>query len=119
MKLHLWTASVLVSLVVVGALAGGAGASPSLVPVDLDTLGSGYSVAAAVNEAGQVVGDVDFHAFTWTEAGGMVDRGTLGGGSSSHAIGVNEAGQVVGWSGTAGDQATHAFSSTQAAALPT
>ena len=58
------------------------------------------SSARAVNDAGQVVGysasaSGESHAFSWTQAGGMVDLGTLGG-RSSNAFAVNDAGQVVG-----------------------
>src|SRR5206468_830771 len=47
----------------------------------------------------QVVGESqtasgDWHAFSWTHAGGMVDLGSLGGTTSAHA--VNDGGQVVG-----------------------
>ena len=47
------------------------------------------------------------HAFSWTQAGGMVDLGTLGGSSASPSA-VNPSGQVVGYSDTTGDGATHA-----------
>ena len=57
-------------------------------------------------------GDAETHAFSWTQADGMVDLGTLGG-TSSIAFAVNEGGQVVGDSRTAGDAATHAFSWTE------
>ena len=66
-----------------------------------------------MNDSGQVVGarntpgDTAEHAFSWTEAGGMVDLGTLGGTRSS-AVAVNASGQVVGQSTTAGDASTHA-----------
>ena len=54
-----------------------------------------------MNDGGQVVGisttagNAATHAFSWTQAGGMVDLGTLGG-SYSYAIAVNDSGQVVG-----------------------
>ena len=46
--------------------------------VDLGTLGGTYSAATALNDGGQVVGISDDrrwpnHAFSWTQAGGMVD----------------------------------------------
>jgi probable HAF family extracellular repeat protein len=44
-----------------------------------------------INDAGQVVGHVDFErAFLWTAAGGMVDLGT-GGHLYSNAVGINDA----------------------------
>ena len=52
--------------------------------IDLGTLGGASSGAEAVNDSGQVVGGSQTasganHAFLWTQAGGMVDLGTLGG----------------------------------------
>jgi probable HAF family extracellular repeat protein len=56
--------------------------------------------AAAINEAGVVVGDAQFggasHAFMWSD-GAIVDLGTLKGGTSK-ATGVNERNQVAGLS---------------------
>ena len=52
-----------------------------------------------------------WHAVSWTQAGGMVDLGTLGG-TTSRAVAVNDGGQVVGWAETAAGQ-THAFSWTE------
>ena len=81
--------------------------------VDLGTLGGRISTARAVNDKGQVIGDsgtagdAAFHAFSWTQTGGMVDLGTLGG-TYSTAVAVNNEGQVVGGSGTAGDAEFHA-----------
>ncbi len=66
---------------------------------DLGTLGGAQSHAAAINNAGQVVGWAEDgagrkRAFLWRD-GRMADLGTLGGGwSVAHAI--NAAGQVVG-----------------------
>jgi RHS repeat-associated protein len=87
--------------------------------IDLGTLGGTNSAANAVSN-GQVVGDANTasgatHAFSWTQAGGMVDLGTLPGGSLSTANAVSN-GQVVGSSGTASG-AEHAFSWTQAGGM--
>jgi probable HAF family extracellular repeat protein len=76
-------------------------------------------VAVAVNANGQVVGRSDTiegqppHALSWTQAGGMVDLGTLVDGTFSQAYAVNASGQVVGFSETMEGQ-THAFAWTQA-----
>ena len=73
--------------------------------IDLGTLGGMNSLAEAVNDRGQVVGWSDTpadtgvgvaccsvsRAFSWTQAGGMLDLGTLGG-SSSTALAVNASG---------------------------
>ncbi|UCC71979.1 MAG: hypothetical protein JSV86_16670 [Gemmatimonadota bacterium] len=79
------------------------GYSSEGVPVqDLGTLGDGtWSEALAVNENGWVVGvgaisDWDYHAFLWTEDGGMQDI-TGAGWSFTRAEGVNKNGVVVGW----------------------
>src|SRR5262245_58497359 len=51
--------------------------------LDLNTLDGAISAtrgaAEAVNNQGQVVGTLGTHAFSWTQAGGIVDLGTLGG----------------------------------------
>ena len=71
--------------------------------VDIGTLsGSPYSYVLGVNAIDQVVGfsevypnsSIVEHAFSWTQASGMVDLGTLGG-SKSRATAVNDTGQVV------------------------
>jgi probable HAF family extracellular repeat protein len=79
-------------------------------------------VAVAVNANGQVFGRSDTsdtmegqppHALSWTQAGGMVDLGTLVDGTFNQAYAVNASGQVVGFSETMEGQ-THAFAWTQA-----
>lgn len=67
---------------------------------NIDPLGS-FSAANAVNDAGQVVGIAqnalgNDTAFSWTQAGGKSDLGTLAGYMSSGAYDVNAAGQIVG-----------------------
>jgi probable HAF family extracellular repeat protein len=79
---------------------------------DLGTLGGTQSVATAINDSGQVVGNADTaggdtHAFVWDSLDGMTDLGTLGG-HYSEAIAINASGQVAGWSHTAHGE-THAF----------
>jgi probable HAF family extracellular repeat protein len=83
-------------------------------PVLLGSLDGPGTVAYAINDAGEVVGQSTTneattyaHAFVWTPAGGMRDIGTLGGPSSA-ATGVNASGVVVGWAETA-DGTPHAF----------
>ena len=68
---------------------------------DLGTLGGSFSIAFAINDEGQVVGESSTsgdnsttHAFLY-EGNGMHDLGTLGG-SFSRALGINNAGQIVG-----------------------
>jgi len=68
------------------------------VVTDLGTLGGNLSVANAVNDLGQVVGESNTatgekHAFLW-EQGVMTDLGTAGETSAAH--GINNLGQIVG-----------------------
>jgi probable HAF family extracellular repeat protein len=77
---------------------------------DLGTLGGDFSIACAVNAAGEVAGwgttaSGSPHAFVW-RGGQMLDLGTLDGGWS-RAHGINDAGDVVGTSSVG--RAGHAF----------
>ncbi len=56
----------------------------------------------AINDGGTVVGRAPIangyqHAFSWTQAGGFVDLGTLGGAEST-ALSINSSGWIVGTS---------------------
>ena len=86
---------------------------------DLGTLGGPGSVAYAISNSAQVVGQADVegfgHAFLWTESGGMQDLGTLGGGHSG-AFAINNKGEVVGYSDT-GIKFNHAFLWTKATGM--
>jgi probable HAF family extracellular repeat protein len=70
---------------------------------DLGTLGGTNSFAFALNDNNVVVGHAqvangEYHAFRWTQAGGMVDlntRGTIGGTRAS-AYDINGSGDIVG-----------------------
>src|SRR5438270_535073 len=71
--------------------------------------------AAGINDAGQVVGVFNDGSHDWElghaylqSAGVFRDLGTLGG-SLSAARAINASGQVVGTSGLAGDLTSHAF----------
>ena len=77
----------------------------------LGTLGGDRSWAYAVSADGSVVvGKSEnaagrFHAFRWTESGGMQDLGTLPGGRYSYAFAVSADGSVVvGWATNAAGQ---------------
>jgi len=65
--------------------------------VDLEgVVESEFSLAHAVNECGQVVGELDNHAVLWNTFDEVEDLGTLGG-NVSVAAGINDRGDVVGY----------------------
>src|SRR5204863_229750 len=112
---------------VVGVVYGAASRAFSWTPaegmIDLGTLGGGtfdFSIAAAVNDRGQVVGASSLngarHAISWTRADGMIDLGNLGG-PDSGATAVNANGQIVGWSNVGNRFKRHAFSWTPAGGM--
>ena len=49
-----------------------------------------------INTWGQVVGNLNGHAYMWTRLGGLRDLGLLPGGTFSNAAGINDLGAVVG-----------------------
>ena len=61
--------------------------------------------APVVGDSGN--GNGDTHGFTWTQAGGMRDLGTLGG-SFSSAVAINASGMTAGYGTTTDDLAQHA-----------
>lgn len=99
-----------------GLIAGDGYTNPSGLPhailaevggatIDLGTLGGSYSHGRGVNSARVVVGysflpssAVRPRAFHWTQAGGMVDLGTLPGHVAAEAYAINDAGEIVGTS---------------------
>src|SRR5881409_3391501 len=92
------------------------------VALDLGTLGGSASYAYAANNSGMVVGystltgNGAYHAFAWTQSGGMTDIGTLGG-SNSSAWAVSEQNVVYGVSDHSGDATLHVFSWTPATGI--
>ena len=69
---------------------------------DLGALDGADCFAAAINDAGQVVGSSHHHAFLW-QKGRLKDLGLLPGAQGSAAHGINSRGQVLGeFSSTSG-----------------
>jgi len=92
--------------------------TPGIGMTNIGSLGGGYTVAEAINDAGQIVGlsapsgglplnSSSFqHAFLYS-GGIMIDLGTFGG-LNSTAMGINAVGQIVGTAQTANGE-DHAF----------
>jgi probable HAF family extracellular repeat protein len=90
---------------------------------DLGTLGGVQSHLSALNDSGQVVGqshyyegEADWHGFSWTQAGGMVDLDVLVGRDASPTA-VNNSGQVIGVYRPPPLYLRHAFVWTQAGGM--
>jgi probable HAF family extracellular repeat protein len=66
--------------------------------------GGDYSVAIAINDAGQIVGTSNstngMHGFLWTNANGLTQLPSLQGTSTSSAYAINQSGQIAGASGS-------------------
>ena len=89
----------------------------------LGSLGSGYSVATGVNDAGSVVGlsytaESKQHAFLWQANGGIQDlTPTLTNVGGATAMAINSSGEVAGYYFPNGSLTTHGFLWTQAGGL--
>jgi probable HAF family extracellular repeat protein len=96
---------------------------PSGNGIDIGTLGGGYSIAYAINNAGVVIGESEltnggWHAFRWTPWTGMADLGAVLGYFGSPE-GLSEKGRIVGsyLNSYTGSQAATLFGRTPPASL--
>lgn len=66
--------------------------------------GGDYSIATAINDAGEVVGTSNsangMHGFFWTNADGLTQLPSLQGTDNSSAYAINQSGQIAGASGS-------------------
>jgi len=79
-----------------------AAAPPVYVVDDLGSLGGNFTMPLAINEAGDVAGSAqtasfDYHAFLYTDAGGIRDLGTFNGTGWSQVFGINNARHMTGY----------------------
>jgi len=79
----------------------------------LGSLGDGFTVGSAINDAGQITGKSRNsngfrHAFL-SSNGSLTDLGVLPGGVASTGTGINNSGQITGYASTSGPAANHAF----------
>ena len=79
----------------------------------LGSLGDGFTVGSAINNAGQITGESRnsngfLRAFLYSN-GSLTDLGVLPGGVASAGRGINNSGQITGYASTSGPAANHAF----------
>src|SRR5439155_9638852 len=79
--------NLLIAILVAAHVGATYAAEGPFILIDLGTLGganASYSIPSALNDNGQVVGDSvtpqdEIHAFSWTQAAGIIDLGPHGG----------------------------------------